>query len=89
MPALPTPPEAAVRRSVSLPGDLADKVNRIAEARRVSQNRALTDLIRDGIAAWEQRRKEFFALADSFQKSTDPKESARLRDELARLTFGG
>ena len=83
------PPDTPVRRSVSLPCALADKVNKIAEARRVSQNRALTDLIRDGVESYEQRRTEFFALADRFQNSKDPKETARLRDELARLTFGG
>jgi hypothetical protein len=54
-------PESAVRRSVSLPAEIAGEVNNIAEARRVSQNRALVHLISDGIAAYRQRRVEFFA----------------------------
>ena len=81
--------ELAVRRSISLPPGIADEVNSIADARRVSQNRALIDLISDGIAAYRQRRTEFFALADRFQRSTDPVETERLREELARITFGG
>jgi len=81
--------ESAVRRSVSLPAEIADEVNSIADARRVSQNRALVDLISDGIAVYKQRRAEFFALADRFQASTDPAETEKLRDELARMTFGG
>ena len=42
----------------------------------------------DPIAAREQRRDAFFDLADRFQKSTDPAETERLREELARMTFG-
>jgi hypothetical protein len=77
-----------VRRNISLPSEIADEVNQIADARRVSQNRALVDLIRDGISAYRERRAEFFTLADRFQKSGDPAEIERLREELARMTFG-
>jgi hypothetical protein len=82
-------PESAVRRSVSLPPDIAEDVNSIADARRVSQNRALVDLIGDGMVAYKQRWAEFLALADRFQQSTDPAETERLREELAHMTFGG
>ena len=47
------------------------------------------DLLADGIEAHEQRRKAFLALADRFQKSKDPAEIKRLREELATMTFGG
>jgi metal-responsive CopG/Arc/MetJ family transcriptional regulator len=80
--------DEVVRRSVSLPAELAEAVNRIAKSRRVSQNRALVDLIRDGVAAYRDRRSEFFAIAERFQKSVDPAETERLRAELARMTFG-
>jgi len=79
--------ESIVRRSISLPAEVADEVNSIADARRVSENRALVDLISDGIAACKERRTEFFAVADRFQRSTDPAETDRLRQELARITF--
>jgi metal-responsive CopG/Arc/MetJ family transcriptional regulator len=87
MPALISPD--AIRRSVSIPSEMAEKVDAIAEARHVSANRAIIDLLADGIEAYEQRRKDFLALADRFQKSKDPAETKRLREELARMTFGG
>jgi len=78
-----------VRRSISIPSEMAEKVDAIAEARHVSANRAMVDLLADGIEAHEQRRKAFLELADRFQKSKDPVETKRLREELARMTFGG
>jgi hypothetical protein len=78
----------AIRRSISLPAEMAEKLNDIAAARHVSANRAIVDLLSDAITAWEQRRAIFLELADRFQKSTDPAETERLRDELANMTFG-
>jgi hypothetical protein len=52
-------------------------------------NRAIVDLLADAIAAYEQRRTAFLELADRFQKSKSPAETKRLREELARMTFGG
>jgi hypothetical protein len=46
------------------------------------------DLPDDAVAAYEQRRDGFFDLANRFQKSTYPAETERLREELARMTFG-
>jgi predicted transcriptional regulator len=79
----------AVRRSISLPAEIAEKIDAIAMNRRVSGNRVIVDLLGDAIAAYEQRRTAFFELADRFQKSADPTETERLREELARMTFGG
>ena len=78
-----------VRRSVTLPRWIAERIERIAENRRVSTNRVLVDLLEDAIRAYEQRRSEFMAIADRFQQSTDPVETEKLREELARMTFGG
>jgi len=78
-----------IRRSISLPPEIAARVDEIAATRHVSANRAMIDLLRDAIAAYDQRRKAFLELADRFQKSTDPSETQKLRDELARMTFGG
>jgi hypothetical protein len=76
------------RRSVSLPSEMAEKIDSIASGRHVSANRAIVDLLADAIVAHEQRRKAFLELADRFQKSKDPAESKKLREELARMTFG-
>jgi metal-responsive CopG/Arc/MetJ family transcriptional regulator len=78
----------AIRRSISLPAEMAEKLDGIAAARHVSANRAIIDLLADAITAYEQRRTMFLELAERFQKSTDPVESERLRDELANMTFG-
>jgi hypothetical protein len=78
----------AVRRSISLPAEVAEKIDAIAATRHVSANRAIVDLLGDAITAYEQRRTAFFELADRFQRSTDPDETERLREELARMTFG-
>jgi metal-responsive CopG/Arc/MetJ family transcriptional regulator len=77
-----------IRRSVSLPAELAEKIDAIAASRHVSGNRAIVDLLRDAILAYDQRRTAFLELADRFQKSKNPAETERLREELARMTFG-
>jgi hypothetical protein len=80
--------EEAIRRSISLPADMAEKIDAIAVSRHVTGNRAIVDLLADAIAAYEQRRTAFLELADRFQKSTNPAETRRLREKLARMTFG-
>lgn len=77
-----------IRRSISLPTEVAEKVDAIAASRHVSGNRAIVDLLADAILAYEQRRTAFLELANRFQKSKDPAETERLREELARMTFG-
>jgi hypothetical protein len=67
---------------------MSERIDAIAASRHVSANRAIVDLLDDAIAAYDQRRKAFLELADRFQKSKDPAESKRLREELARMTFG-
>jgi hypothetical protein len=76
-------------RSISLPSDLAVNVDTIAACGHVSVNRAIVDLLTEAVRAYEERRTAFFELADRFQKSIDPSETERLREELARMTFGG
>lgn len=87
MPKIPDS-EAVTRRSLSLPGDLYKKIDTIAAHRHVTVNRAIVDLLKDAVEAYEQRRQVFLELADRFQKATDPAEIDRLRTELARITFG-
>ena len=76
------------RRSVSIPALLANKIDAIAEIRHVTANRVIVDLIEDGIATYDKRRAAFLELTDRFQKSTEPEETERLREELVRMTFG-
>ena len=76
------------RRSLTIPAPLAARIDTIAEQRHVSANRVILDLIEDGIAAYDGRRAAFLELTERFQKSTDPVETERLREELIRMTFG-
>ena len=71
-----------------VPSDVAAKIDSIADVRHVSRDRALADLLRDAIAAYENRRTVFLELADRFQHSADPAETDQLRGELAQMTFG-
>ena len=82
------PQRESVRRSISLPREMVEKIDAIATSRHVSSNRAIVDLLSDALQAYEQRRSAFLDLADRFQKSTEPSETERLREELARMTFG-
>ena len=77
-----------VRRSVTLPAPVAKQVERIANRRRLSDNRVLLELIELGIEASKQKEKAFFELADRFRASGHPDEVKRLGDELGRFVFG-
>lgn len=77
-----------IRRSVSLPADVAKQVDRIAKRRRLSENRVLLELIQDGITAAKEKERQFFDLAERFRAARDPEEVSRLGDELGRFVFG-
>jgi predicted transcriptional regulator len=77
-----------VRRSVSLPPQIAQQVDRLAKRRRLSDNRVLVELIEQGIEAARQKEQAFFELAERFRASTNPDEVKKLGDELGRFVFG-
>ena len=77
-----------VRQSVSLPTRVARRVRSLAQTTNTSANRVIVDLIESGLDAREQGKKRFLELADRLARSRDPEEQKRLKDELARMTFG-
>jgi hypothetical protein len=79
----------AVRKSVSLPANVAAQVRTLAKSRRLSANRMLVELIENGIEAEKQKQREFFDLAERFRSSTDPEEVKRLGQQMGRMVFGG
>jgi predicted transcriptional regulator len=83
---MPTPKQ--VRRSVTLPDQVARQVQRIAKRRRLSDNRVLVELIEEGIEARRQKEKAFFDLAEKFRAADDPAQVKRMGDELGRFVFG-
>jgi hypothetical protein len=70
------------------PPQVANQADCIAKRRRLSENRVLVELIEEGIAAAEQREKDFFRLAEKFRAAQDPEEIKRLGDEMGRFVFG-
>ena len=77
-----------IRRSVSLPRDLARQVEAISRQRRLSDNRVLVELIEQGLEAQKEKEKAFYALAQQFRNADDPDEVERLGDQLGRFVFG-
>jgi predicted transcriptional regulator len=77
-----------VRRSVTLPPELARKVGTIAKQRRLSDNRVLVELIEQGIETRQRKEREFFDLAERFRAASDPEQVKHLGDELGRFVFG-
>ena len=63
-------------------------VRSLAKARRTSASRVLVDLVESGLEAAEREKQRFLDLAERLAQSNAPAEQARLKAELARLTFG-
>ena len=84
--AMPTTKQ--VRRSVTLPAQIAQQVERLAKRRRLSDNRVLVELIEQGIEATKRKEQMFFELAERFRSSKDPDVVKKLGDELGRFVFG-
>jgi hypothetical protein len=77
-----------VRRSITLPREVAKQVEAISKQRRLSDNRVLVELIEQGIQAEKEKEKAFFELAQRFREARDPKEVEQLGDQLGRFVFG-
>ena len=77
-----------VRRSVTLPSEVARQVDTMAKQRRLSDNRVLVELIEQGIETRRQKERAFFELAERFRAASDPEQVKRLGDELGRFVFG-
>jgi hypothetical protein len=80
--------EKPVRQSVTLPSRVARRVRSLARARRTSASRVLVDLVESGLDAADREKQHFLDIAERLAQSKDSAEQARLKAELARLTFG-
>jgi predicted DNA-binding protein len=83
-----TQPEKIVRQSVSLPSRIARRVKTLADRQRTSANRVIVELIEAGLEAREREKQEFLELAERLAQSSNSAEQKRLKEELARMTFG-
>jgi predicted transcriptional regulator len=82
------PTTKRIRRSVTLPAQVAREVDALAKRRRLSDNRVLVELIEEGIEAQKQKEAAFFQLAERFRAADGPEEAKRLGNELGRFVFG-
>jgi predicted DNA-binding protein len=80
--------ESEVRQSVSLPAPIAKRVRALAKTQRTSANRVLVDLIEAGLESREAEKERFHALANRLSETPDATERKRIKEELARMTFG-
>ena len=80
--------ERAIRQSVTVPRRVAERVRAIARRQRTSANRVLVELIEAGLDAKDAEKRRFLELADRLTESADAGERRRLKEELARMTFG-
>lgn len=77
-----------VRRSVTLPREIAKQVDAIAKRRRLSDNRVLVELIEQGMEARRKKERAFFELANRFRAASDPDQAKALGEDLGRFVFG-
>lgn len=49
----------------------------------------LVDLIEAGLQSKDAEKERFFSLVARLTEASDPAERERLKEELARMTFGG
>jgi hypothetical protein len=80
--------ERSVRQSVSIPTGIAKRVRTLAKSRKTSANRVLVDLIEAGLQSKEAEKERFFSLVKRLTECRDATERQRLKEELARMTFG-
>lgn len=80
--------ERTVRQSVSIPASIARRVRTLARTRKTSANRVLVDLIEAGLQSKEAEKERFFVLVSQLTESSNPADRERLKEELARMTFG-
>ena len=80
--------EQSVRQSVSIPSRIAKRVRAMAKTRKTSANRILVDLIEAGLESREAEKERFFSLVSRLTQSKNTAERQRLKEELARMTFG-
>jgi predicted transcriptional regulator len=82
------PSSKRIRRSITLPSQIAQQVDRIAKKKRLSDNRVLVELVEQGLEAQKEKERKFFALAERFRAASDPGEIKQLGDEMGRFIFG-
>jgi ABC-type branched-subunit amino acid transport system ATPase component len=72
-----------VPQSLELPAQTARRVEALASAQHTTAERVFVDLIEAGLES-----RQYEELVERLASSTDPAGRKRLKEELAKLTFG-
>lgn len=84
-----TKAKKTVRRSITLRAEINTKVQELARRERRRTNQVLEELIASGLESRESEKRRFFALAERLSSTHSRSEQQRIKEELARMTFGG
>ena len=76
------------RYTVGLAANLASQVERYAETVDTSMSKAIAALVRAGLEAQENRKREFFRRLKENLANDDPNQQDRLVDEFRMLILG-
>jgi len=63
-------------------------VQELDRRERRRANQVLEELIASGLQSKENEKRRFFELAERLSASTSRSEQQRIKEELARMTFG-
>jgi predicted transcriptional regulator len=86
--ASPKTTKKSVRRSITLPAEINRKVQELARRERRKTNQVMEELIASGLESKENEKRRFFELAERLRTANTIKEQQRIKEELARMTFG-
>ena len=73
---------------MTLSARVARRVRALARVKKASASRVIAELVEAGLQAQDAARDRFLQLADRLTRSDDLAEQERIKEELARLTFG-
>jgi hypothetical protein len=79
---------SSVRRSVTIPAQLAIEVERVAKKRHLTMSRALVVLAQRGVEAEAAARNELNANYRRFMSESDPERKGQAGKDLIRAIFG-
>ncbi len=80
--------ESSVRQSVTIPGQLAIEVGRVAKKRHLTMSRALVVLAQRGVEAEAAARDHLNATYRRFMAEDEPERKGKAGQELIRAIFG-
>jgi len=80
--------EERAQISVRLTPDLQAAISQRAERAGISMNRAILQLLREGIESERNKKQHLEETLRRYRECTDPQEAQRLGDELGAMIFG-